>query len=192
MDGAKLVRTPLVPLFKLSAANSPKSIDEDHINHMKVVPYSQDVGHLMYLMTSTRSDLSYATSLVSRYMSSPSKRYWEATKWILRYLCSSKEARILYKHNDPSNDEMYGYMDADYAGDLDRRRSLSGYVFLCGNNLINSKASLQSIVALSTTEAKFIALSEVVKEGLWLKGLLNDFGITQARVRIEGTLTKEN
>ncbi|XP_038885927.1 secreted RxLR effector protein 161-like [Benincasa hispida] len=169
MEKAKPVGTSFASHYKFSATNNPKSTDEEHLNHMKVVSYSQAMGSLMYLMTSTRPDLSYATSMVSRYMANPymenpGRRHWEAVKWILRYLCSSKEAKVLYRQNEPSNDEVYGYVNADYAGDLDKRHSLSGYVFLLGNNLISWKATLQHVVALSTIEAEFIALSEVVKE----------------------------
>ncbi|XP_038889311.1 uncharacterized protein LOC120079222 [Benincasa hispida] len=92
-----------------------------------------------------------------------------------------KEAKVLYRQNEPSNDEVYGYVDVDYARDLDRRLSLSGYGFLWGNNLKSWKASLQSVLALFTTEAELITLSEAVKEGLWLNGLLNNFNITQIK-----------
>ncbi|XP_038894660.1 uncharacterized protein LOC120083145 [Benincasa hispida] len=87
----------------------------------------------------------------------------EVVKWILRYLCSLKEARVLYRQNESSNDEVNGYVDIDYAEDLDKRHSLSGCVFLWG--LISWKASLQPIVTLSTIEAEFITLSEAVNEG---------------------------
>ncbi|XP_038904462.1 secreted RxLR effector protein 161-like [Benincasa hispida] len=70
---------------------------------MSVVPYSQVVGSLMYLMVSTRPDIAYATSLMSRYMV-----------------------------NLDSVPELIGYVDSDYAKDLDKRRSLSGYIFLFG------------------------------------------------------------
>ena len=71
-----------------------------------------------------------------------------------------------------------------YAGDLDKRRSLTGYCFLIGGNLLSWKASLQPVVALSSTKAKYIALSEAIKEAIWLKGLLKDFGLSQKIVKI--------
>ena len=76
-----------------------------------------------------------------------------------------KEARVL------------GYVDAVYAGDLDKRRSTTGYV--SGGGLISWRATLQSLTALSTTEAKYIALAEAEKEAFWLNGLVREFGITQ-------------
>lgn len=67
---------------------------------------------------------------------------------------------------------MVGYIDSDYAGNLDRRRSITGYVFALSDTAISWKATLQSTVALSTTEAEYMAVVEVIKEAIWLRGLL--------------------
>ncbi|XP_038880445.1 secreted RxLR effector protein 161-like [Benincasa hispida] len=128
-------------------------------------------------MVSTRPDIAYATSLVSRYMANLGKRHWKTTKWIMRYLKGTSNSKLMYQQLPNSKPEPIGYVNSDYVGDLDKRRSLSGYIFLYGRYVLSWKATLQSVVALSTTEAEFIALSEAVKEGLWLKGLLCDLGI---------------
>ena len=177
LTNARPVTLPIAHHFKLSAVNSPSETDIEHKLQMKNVPYSQAVGSLMYLMISTRPDLSYSASLVSKYMANSGRRHWEATKWIIRYLIWSTHARLNYQRTTEIELELIGYVDSDFAGDSDKRRSLTGYVFLYGRNLISWKAILQSIVALSTTEAEYIALSEGVKERLWLKGLMRDFGI---------------
>lgn len=70
-----------------------------------------------------------------------------------------------------SRDGIVGYVDSYFVGDLDRRRSLTGYVFTIGGCAVNRKACLQSIVALSTTEAEYMAISEACKEAIWLRGL---------------------
>ena len=70
-------------------------------------------------------------------------------------------------------------MDSDFVSDGDKGRSLTWYVFLYGPNLISWKATLQSIVALSTIEAQYIALSEAVNEGIWLKGFWNEQSIVK-------------
>lgn len=77
-----------------------------------------------------------------------------------------------------------GYVDADYAGDLDRRRSLTGYLFTFNNCTINWKSQLQSVVALSTTEAEYTAAAEAIKEAIWLKGMLKELGVNQRSVVI--------
>uniref|UniRef100_A0A3Q7G312 Reverse transcriptase Ty1/copia-type domain-containing protein n=1 Tax=Solanum lycopersicum TaxID=4081 RepID=A0A3Q7G312_SOLLC len=64
------------------------------------------------------------------------------------------------------------YSDSDYAGDVDTRRSMTGYVFTLGGSVVSWKATLQPTVSLSTTEAEYMALIEAAKEGIWLKGLI--------------------
>ena len=72
-----------------------------------------------------------------------------------------------------SRDGLVGYVDSDYAGDLDKR-SLTGYVFTIGGCAVSWKASLQATVALSTTEAEYMAISEACKEAIWLRGLYSE------------------
>uniref|UniRef100_A0A3Q7GSI5 Reverse transcriptase Ty1/copia-type domain-containing protein n=1 Tax=Solanum lycopersicum TaxID=4081 RepID=A0A3Q7GSI5_SOLLC len=75
-----------------------------------------------------------------------------------------------------------GYSDSDYAGDVDTRRSMAGYVFTLGGSVISWKATLQPTVTLSTTEAEYMALTEAAKEGIWLKGLvLARFGMSSSK-----------
>ncbi|KAJ8640321.1 hypothetical protein MRB53_017015 [Persea americana] len=75
-----------------------------------------------------------------------------------------------------------GYVDSDFAGDLDRRRSLTGYVFTFVSGAISWKAALQSKDVLSTTEAEYMAATEAVKEAIWLAGLVGDLGLEQKLV----------
>ncbi|KAH9672466.1 hypothetical protein KPL70_017737 [Citrus sinensis] len=69
------------------------------------------------------------------------------------------------------------YCDSDFAGDLDKRRSTTGYVFILGGGLVSWRLILQSTIALSTTEAEYMAATKAVKEVIWLKGLLGDLGV---------------
>lgn len=169
MHNAKAVSTPLAPHFQLSALLSPTTDEEKA--YMSRVPYSSAVGSLMYAMICTRPDLSYAVNMVNRYISNPGKEHWRAVKWIFRYLCGTKDACL---HFGTSKNGVVGYVDSDHAGDLDTRRSLTGYVFTFGSCAISWKAVLQSTVALSTTEAKYMAINEACKEAIWLKGLFGE------------------
>ena len=72
-----------------------------------------------------------------------------------------------------------GFSDSDYAGDVDGRRSMTGYVFTLGGSVVSWKATLQPMVTLSTTEAEYMALTEAANEGIWLKGFVNDLGLHQ-------------
>ncbi|KAG8498902.1 hypothetical protein CXB51_005261 [Gossypium anomalum] len=169
MRSAKPVSTPLAAHFRLSSALSPQSDDE--IEYMSHVPYSSAVGSLMYAMVCSRPDLSYAVSAVSRYMANPGKEHWKAVQWILRYLRGTTDVCLQFGRTE---DGVIGYVDADFAGDLDRRRSLTGYVFTIGGCAISWKATLQTTVTLSTTEALYMAITEACKEAIWLKGLFSE------------------
>jgi hypothetical protein len=104
-------------------------------------------------------------------MSNPGKEHWKAVQWIFRYLRGSSSSCLCF---GKSGDGLVGYVDSDYGGDLDRRRSLSGYVFTVGDYAVSWKARLQDTVALSTTEPEYMAIAEVTKEGLWLKGIYSE------------------
>ncbi|KAL4272870.1 hypothetical protein GQ457_13G029760 [Hibiscus cannabinus] len=77
-----------------------------------------------------------------------------------------------------------GYVDSDYAGDLDKRRSTTGYLFTLAKAPVSWRSTLQSTVALSTTEAEYMAVSEAVKEAIWLNGLMEDLGVVQSHISL--------
>jgi hypothetical protein len=110
--------------------------------------------------------LSYDMSIVSRYMSNPGKEHWRTVQWIFRFLTIDHCLKF-----GGTAKGLIGYVDSDYAGDLDRQRSLTGYVFIVGSCGVSWKVVLQPIVALSTTEAEYMAIVEACKELIWLKGL---------------------
>ena len=135
---------------------------------MSRVPYSSAVGSLMYVMICSRPDLAYAMNLVSRYMSNLGKEYWKIVQWVFKYLRGTTDYCLKFGRTDKG---LIGYVDSDYGADLDKRRSLTGYVFTVGSCAVSWRATLQSVVALSTTEAEYMAVSEACKELIWLKGL---------------------
>ncbi|KAH9679295.1 retrovirus-related pol polyprotein from transposon TNT 1-94-like protein [Citrus sinensis] len=77
-----------------------------------------------------------------------------------------------------------GYCDSNFAGDLDKRRSTTGYVFTLGGGPVSWRSILQSTIALSTTEAEYMAATKAVKEAIWLKGLLGDLGVIQENITV--------
>ena len=90
------------------------------------VPYSSIVGSLMYAIVCLCLDLVYAVSVVNRYMEKPSKEHWKVVQWIIRYLRGSSSVCLWF---GKTRDGVVRYVDSDYAGDLDKRRSLVGYMF---------------------------------------------------------------
>ena len=128
MVDAKVVNIPFAQHFKLSHAQSPT--DEKILKEMKRIPYSNAVGSLMYAMVCSRPDLARAMSMISRFMANPGKEHWTAVKWVFRYLKGSINKVLIYGGaKDFKEPSITGYSDADYASDLDRRRSITGYVF---------------------------------------------------------------
>ena len=169
MWDSKPVATPLAAHFKLSSSLAPKTTEEE--SYMAKVPYSSAVGSLMYAMVCTRSDISHAVSVVSRYMANPGKAHWHAVKCIFQYLQDTIDTFLEFGRQE---DSLCGYVDSDYAEDLDQRRSLTGYVFTIGGCAVSWKDTLHPTVALSTTEAEFMAITEAIKESIWLRGLVGE------------------
>ncbi|KAJ4714843.1 Retrovirus-related Pol polyprotein from transposon TNT 1-94 [Melia azedarach] len=173
MSTAKPINTPSAANAHLSVAFAPKSVEEKE--YMSRVPYTSAVGSLMYAMVCTRPDLAQSVSVVSRFMGEPGKEHWQAVKRIFRYLKGTFDVGLIYRGDTQCL--VTGFSDSDYAGDVDSRRSMTGYVFTLGSSVVSWKATLQPTVTLSTTEAEYMALTEAAKEGIWLKGLVSDLGL---------------
>ena len=139
-EKTKPVSTPIAPHFKLSASQCPKT--EEEREYMSKVPYSNAMGSLMYAMVCTRPDISHAVGIVSRYMHNPGKEHWQAVKWILRYIQKTLDVGLIFEKDDMVGQHVVGYCDSDYAGDLDKRRSTTGYVFTLAKAPVSWKSTL--------------------------------------------------
>ncbi|XP_056687490.1 secreted RxLR effector protein 161-like [Spinacia oleracea] len=148
---------------------------------MTHIPYTSAVGSVMYAMVCSRPDIAHAVSMVSRYMSRPGKVHWEAVKWLLRYLKGTSNFWLEFGRNANG---LEGFCDSDYGGDLDDRKSTSGYVFTLGGTAVSWKSTLQDVVALSTTKVEFMAITEAFKEAKWLKGLVGEFSPCSSLVSV--------
>ena len=133
---------------------------------MTNVPYVNDIGSIMYVMVCTRLDIAYGVSLLNHYMSNNGKDPWEALKWILRYLKGNANFGLIYQRRRIIIGLVEGYVDSDYAKDLDERRLITGYLFIVCGCIVSWKSILQNIVALSTTEVEYVAIVEATKEAL--------------------------
>lgn len=159
---AKDVVTPMEVGSKLNY-NEKENID---------VPYQQLIGALMFLAVNTRPDIAFVTSYLSQFNLNHDAQHWKAAKRILRYLKGTIDYSLTYQKTNSLN--VVGFCDADWANDLNDRKSYTGFVFILGNGAISWEAQKQCLVALSSTEAEYIALSESAKEAIHLKGLLNE------------------
>jgi hypothetical protein len=147
------------------------------MSEMKGIPYRSAVGSLMYAMVCTRPDLSFSVSLVSRYLENPGKAHWIAVKRILRYIQGTQN--MVLKLGGNKDSVLNAYSDSDYAGDLDERRSTTGYVVRYGTSPISWKSRKQPSTSLSSTEAEYIAMTETTQEVIVLMDTLKDMMIEQ-------------
>jgi hypothetical protein len=164
--------TPLNPGVRLQADAA-----EDEVLDASV-PYREALGSLMYAMVGTRPDLAFAVGLASRYLSQPRQSHWKAVKQILAYVKGTLDVGLVYGGLD-ANAQLVGYTDADWANDVDTRRSVTGMVFTLAGGAVSWKSRRQPTVALSSTEAEYMAAAEAAAEAIWLRGLLNELGAVQ-------------
>jgi hypothetical protein len=185
MHGSKPVKVPIPIGVKLSADQCPKTQEEEE--GMSHVPYASAVSSLMYAMVCTRPDIAHAVGVLSRYMSKPGKEHWTTAKRVFRYLRGTTSYGLCYQGR-PGLDivvDIHGFVDADWAGDLDRRRSTSGYVFNLFGGAISWMSKRQAVVALSTTEAEYMAATHASKEAIWLQRLCSGIGLVQQAVILD-------
>ncbi|KAG7547302.1 Reverse transcriptase RNA-dependent DNA polymerase [Arabidopsis suecica] len=165
MENCNPVFNPMVPGSKLDIDEGGERVDDTF--------YKQIIGSLLYI-TTTRPDLQFSVSLLSRFMSKPTVLHLQAAKRVLRYLKGTMEFGIWYKGG--GNGELLVYTDSDFAGDVDGRRSTSGYVFLMDDAAVAWSSKKQPIVTLSTTEAEYVAASVCACQAVWFNRVLEELG----------------
>ena len=136
MGKAKPVSSPLRSHLKLSSKQSHSS--EKEKKEMRKVPYASAVGSLMYAMVCTRPDIAHVVGVVSRLLSNPGKEHRALMKWILKYLRGTSKTCLCFGTNKPV---LVGCTDVDMAGDVDSKKSTSGYliIFFKGSNVMTIK-----------------------------------------------------
>jgi hypothetical protein len=163
MDQAKPCNTPM-----------ERDVSEDDRELDSCVPYQAAVGSLQYLSNGTRPDITFAVNSVSKYLKCPKVKHWNMVKRIFRYLAGTMEYGILYSSEDSPDNLLTIYSDADFAGDIDTRKSTTGYVSTFSGGAITWASQRQQSVSLSTTEAEFVAASQAAKEAIWLNRLFDE------------------
>lgn len=163
MEECKKVAIPLDPGFQVAC--SEECIKAD------ISSYQTLMGELMYLAITTRPDILHAVAKLSQRNSDPHIEHMNAGKKIVRYLAGTIYTKLEYKKGMK---ELVGYADADWGGNPIDRKSYTGYLFYYGNNLISWESKKQSVVALSSTEAEYMSISNAAREAVYLKRLLGE------------------
>jgi len=173
MQDCNPTNLPASPEIRLTKEMEAKTTEE--IEFMKDKNYRGLVGSLLYCNL-TRPDICYQLKEISKFLDRPGPKHYAYCKYLLRYLKGTRQLGL--KFTGASGEiKLKGYADADYAGDLDSRRSTSGMIFLLHGSPIVWKSQTQKCVALSTAEAEYISLSAAVQEATYLRYLLQEFDL---------------
>lgn len=140
--------------------------------------YREAVGCLIFAATCTRPDISYAVSQVSQFTSNPTDALWKAVNRIHQYIKGTLALEITYS-SVQKNNVLEAFSDADYAGNINDRRSTTGVFLLLNGGPIIWKSKRQTSVTPSTTESEYVSAATAAKEVIRARRLLQDLGFTQ-------------
>lgn len=169
MSECKPIMTPMDVNMRLE---KPKSMKNDVMSQF---PYQSLIGALMYLAVSTRPDIAFAVNYLSQFNTNYDLEHWKAAKRVLRYLKGTPDYGLVYERTGLP---LFGVVDADWGmNTADSRRSYSGFAFILAGAPISWEARKQRTIALSSTEAEYMAISEATKEAMYLRDMLNSVGM---------------
>ncbi|WZY88683.1 hypothetical protein YC2023_045418 [Brassica napus] len=168
MEDCKGTDTPMNQKEKFSKEDGAEKIDENK--------YRSLIGCLMYL-TSTRPDIMFSVSSLSRFMHCASEIHFQAAKRILRYVRGTTEYGI--KYTCSHSPKLTGFSDSDWAGSIDDMRSTTGFYFTFGSGMFSWCSKKQDVIAQSTAEAEYVAANASVNQAVWIRKLLTDLHMEQ-------------
>ena len=171
MAGCNPVTTPLDTSVKLTSIMDNEAPADP-------TEYASIVGGLTFAAYVTRPDIACAVGQLAQFLNKPSSTHMHAAKRVLRYLAGTSTLGIMYR---PPPLRLQGYSDANWAGDMDTRRSTTGYVVMLNNGAIAWKSRRQPTVALSTMESEYMALTDATKELKWIKTLIAELGYANGK-----------
>ncbi len=187
----------------LESAKSPSSETEQiKLQREMGFNYRQAIGELIYAMITCRPDISYPLIKLSQYSVNPAKEHYEAVKHIFYYIRATIDDGIYYWRKEPQpslpflplptvsssaqtlnkdedQDIMIAAVDADWAGDTQHRRSVTGIILRLAGGTILYKTKFQETIAMSSTEAEFAAACDAGKSILYVRSILDEIGIEQ-------------
>ena len=141
------------------------------------IPYRAAVGCLNYLAITTRPDLAYVVSWLSKFVESPNMDHWEALKRVLRYLCGTNEVGIKFHRSGRASElRVLIYSDSDWSGDLSSGRSTTGVVSMLSSGAVLWTSKRQNSTAQSSAEAEYMALGTGVQDAIWMTEWLAEIG----------------
>ena len=169
MTNTKIASTPL-PLGYSPTEN------KNAVNQIIRQRYQAVIGSLLYLMLGTRPDIAYAVIKMSQFSANPSQEHLDKVMNIMRYLAGTQDYALIY--DGIKSEGLHAFMDSDWAADQIKHRSTTGYFATLASGIICWQSRLQKTVALSSTEAEYMALSDTTRQIKWIQSLLGELGFT--------------
>ena len=172
--------------MELTTAQSPQTDAE--CTEAKTIPYQNVTGSLLYAAMATRPDIAFAVGVLCCFNSNHGQTHWTTAKRVMHYLKGMADLSIIYHQKatksldgtiagiyDP--EEMEGFTDADWAGDIETRKSTSGYIFTFAGGPISWSSKAQVTLALSSTEAEYVSTTQAAQEAIYLRTLLSELNL---------------
>ena len=167
MQNAKGADTPLPSSWIPRDNDAP-------VNNQLRQKYQSVIGSLLYLMLGTRPDIAFAVIKLSQYSANPSQDHYNKALHIIRYLIDNRSGKVVY--DGKSNAGILAYCDSDWASDPDDRKSHTGMIIQMATGPVSWVSHKQKTVALSSTEAEYMAMSDSCRQLMWLRSLFNEIG----------------
>jgi len=143
----------------------------NQLARMQNVPYSEAIGSVLWPVVVSRLDVAYAVGTLSQFIQNLGPAHWEALKHVISYLGSTKNLWLTFGGNTESM--VKGYSDSNWASQQ-HRHSISGFLFHFGHGTVSWSSKKQNVVALLSTEAKYIAQTHAAKEAVWLQNFVSE------------------
>ncbi|CAM8972421.1 unnamed protein product [Rhodiola kirilowii] len=161
LEKASHKRTPAATHLKITKGDAGSKVDQ--------TMYMSMIESLLYL-TASRPDIAYAVGVCVRCQADPKESHLLQGKRIIKYVCGTVDFGIWYTKD--TNPHLVGYYDADWARNVEDRKSTSGGCFFLGNNMVSWFSKKQNNISLSTAEAEYIAARSCCTQLLWMKQML--------------------
>jgi hypothetical protein len=158
----------------LTKEDCPAALSKEQV-YMSTQPYRGVIGTLLYASLGARPDISFPVAALARFSINPARAHFTAAKRVIRYLLATATKGVQYSPCSETSVELFS--DSDWGSNIDDRKSVSGYVLVMAGAPVSWCSRRQKTTALSSTEAEFLALSDALKEALWIRMLLTEMGV---------------
>jgi Reverse transcriptase (RNA-dependent DNA polymerase) len=175
MTNAKIAQTPLPTGWNPTE-------NKNAVNPVIRQKYQTVIGSLLYLMLGTRPDIAFAVIKMSQFSANPSQEHLDKAMYIMRYLVGTQDYSIVY--DGVKAEGLIAYTDSDWAADQIKRRSTTGYFATLAGGIICWQSRLQKTVALSSTEAEYMALSDTSRQIKWIQSIFSELGFALKAIPI--------